>query len=154
MSTNWECSKRGNCVCPSPAQKDACPNRLGCVPTSTPETEPAPTPMPVPESHHITRFDVLSEAAKVVSARGVKYGVPEENFARIARHWRVYFHNRFGVSLNLGSRDVALLMDLMKTSRLENNIGHHDSWVDKVGYAACGAAIEEEPEEPMVVTDG
>lgn len=91
----------------------------------------------------LSREDVLKEAIEVTKARGLKYGQPEENFARIARHWRVYFQNRFDVDLPIGSRDVALLMDLMKTSRLENEITHHDSWVDKAGYAACGAAIQE-----------
>lgn len=100
----------------------------------------------------LSREDVLNEAIDVTKARGLKYGQPEDNFARIARHWGVYFRNRFGIELgNFGSRDVSVLMDLMKTGRLENEITHHDSWVDKAGYAACGAVIREDAEPPYVV---
>ena len=93
------------------------------------------------------RTKFLEEVAGAVGKRAATYGTPEDNFARIARHWTVFFKNRFDVDLPLTSEDVALLMDLMKTSRLENDIHHHDSWVDKAGYAACGAGIEEAGKE-------
>jgi hypothetical protein len=31
------------------------------------------------------------------------------------------------------------MLDLMKTARLQNMPSHADSWIDKAGYAACGA---------------
>lgn len=75
--------------------------------------------------------------------RGVHYGSPEDNFARIARRWDVHLRNTWG---NLGQPDfdpvdVAIMMDDVKTARLENQPHHLDSWVDKAGYAACGANI-------------
>lgn len=87
-------------------------------------------------------MDILHELAKVNSERASQYGAPEDSFARIARHWQVYLLNAKGLEIDITPTDVALLMDLMKTARLENMPGHRDSWVDKAGYARCGAAIE------------
>ena len=88
------------------------------------------------------REAILTEAMSLVrGSRNTSYGEPEDNFRRIAAHWVVYFKNRFGLDIPLMPVDVALLMDLMKTARLEYDIMHRDSWVDKPGYAACGAAI-------------
>jgi len=41
---------------------------------------------------------------------------------------------------------VALMMDWLKTARLlgGNDLGHLDSWTDKIGYAALGGEIATE----------
>lgn len=88
----------------------------------------------------VTRSDILQEAITITEgARQQAYDGPEENFTRIARHWIVFFKNRFDIDVALTPADVALIMDLMKTARLEFNPKHRDSWVDKAGYSACGA---------------
>ncbi len=86
--------------------------------------------------------DILAVLQATNEARTAQYGAPEDNFARIARHWQVYLLNAKGLDVDVTPTDVALLMDLMKTARLENMPSHRDSWVDKAGYARCGAAIE------------
>ena len=84
---------------------------------------------------------VLDKArAAVMGERQNNYGNPEDNFARIAELWSAYLRN-YGVTHKLQSHDVSLMLDLMKTARLQNMPGHADSWIDKAGYAACGAEV-------------
>lgn len=88
------------------------------------------------------RKAVLTEAIGLTTGdRNATYDEPEDNFARIALHWRAFFKNRFAIEVQLEAVDVAVLMILMKMARLEFRITHRDSWVDGAGYAACGAAI-------------
>ena len=101
-----------------------------------------------PES--MTKRGLLETAIETVAGRGLNYGRPEDNFLRIARLWNVHLLNRYGEGFGgdttvalptLDAIDVALMMDLMKTARLENSPTHMDSWIDKAGYAACGGEI-------------
>lgn len=87
--------------------------------------------------------DYLLELAKMaVADRGLNYGKPEDNFNRIARYWNAHFNNRFTPPLpQLDAYDVAVMCILLKLARLDNSPEHLDSWVDLVGYAACGANI-------------
>lgn len=103
---------------------------------------------PAPE--RMTKRRLLETAIETVAGRGLNYGRPEDNFLRIARLWNVHLLNRHGEGFGgdttvalptLDAIDVALMMDLMKTARLENSPTHMDSWIDKAGYAACGGEI-------------
>ena len=89
----------------------------------------------------ITKHELLDRAKEAVADRGLNYGTPEDNFIRIARLWAAHMYNRYNDPIAIDAIDVALMMDLMKTARLENEPRHLDSWVDKAGYAACGANI-------------
>lgn len=90
----------------------------------------------------MNREQCLATAAEcVVGGREVSYGAPEDNFARIARLWGAYLHNKVGQAILVDEVDVALMLDLMKTARLQHNPRHVDSWVDKAGYASCGCEI-------------
>jgi len=81
------------------------------------------------------RENVLELAKKaVLSDRNMEYGEPEDSFERIAKLWNACYN------LNLEVQDVAIMLALLKIARLANNPGHLDSWVDLVGYAACGCA--------------
>lgn len=83
-----------------------------------------------------TRKRVLSEAEKCVCGQREKdYGTPEDNFGRIAEFWTTY------MGVEFGTVDVAIMMALLKISRLSNNPEHMDNWVDLAGYAACGGEI-------------
>lgn len=102
------------------------------------------------------RKELLEEAIKVTTVRGISYGTPEDNFDNIATLWTPYVTRVVGDG-PIKPVDVALLMILMKVARLMNEPGHKDSWVDIAGYAACGAQIavekpaeKAEPAEPMV----
>lgn len=95
-----------------------------------------------PSAEPVTKRAVLEKATEAVADRGLNYGRPEDNFDRIARRWNVHVLNRYGAGApQLDAIDVALMMDDVKSARLENSPHHVDSWIDKAGYAACGGEI-------------
>lgn len=74
--------------------------------------------------------------------RNSSYGEADVSFAAIAAYWQVYLEQRNpDKAIVINAEDVALMLDLMKTARLGFNQLHMDSWDDKIGYSACGAAI-------------
>lgn len=81
------------------------------------------------------RRKIIEDALSVVDSgdRQLNYGKPEDNFSRIAMYW-----NDFCGIPKLKASDVAIMMILMKISRLQNTPHHRDSWLDIIGYAACG----------------
>ena len=87
----------------------------------------------------MTRAELLEEAKKCICGdRDKQYGNPEDSFSRIAEFWIIYL-NQF-----LVAEDVAILMCLFKIARLEgSDFENHDSWIDLIGYAACGGEISE-----------
>jgi len=87
------------------------------------------------------RENVLDEAKKcVLHDRNSTYGKPEDNFNRIAILWDAY--DKIRKPGPETPTDVAIKMTLMKIARLAHNPAHKDSWVDGIGYLACGAGIE------------
>lgn len=94
------------------------------------------------------KVELLDLASKAVGDRGLNYGLPEENFDRIAQRWRVHIWNRWGIKVEIDATSVAIMMADLKLARLENRPDHSDSWVDLAGYAACGAEIAVSPREP------
>ena len=90
-----------------------------------------------------SKRDILDLATKAVADRGLNYGAPEDNFARIATLWNAHLVNRSarGVLEHLDPTDVALMCALLKIARLQHQPDHLDSWVDLAGYAACGGEI-------------
>jgi hypothetical protein len=87
------------------------------------------------------RESVLDEAKKcVLHDRNSTYGKPEDNFNRIAILWDAY--DKIRKPGPETPTDVAIKMTLMKIARLAHNPTHKDSWVDGIGYLACGAGIE------------
>lgn len=127
-------------VFPPPCNARA--NKSDCATHNAPALEPGPCDCGAERDPFGGDQDILTVLQKVNHERASQYGTPEDNFARIARHWQVYLLNAKGLDVEITPTDVALLMDLMKTARLENMPNHRDSWVDKAGYARCGAAIE------------
>lgn len=104
------------------------------------------------------RGRLLMRANECVNVeRNASYGDPNADFKRIAAFWNVYLYGTFDKALRerhdrpsshpqvdatmrelIRPHDVALMIDLMKTSRLVWSPEHSDSWVDKAGYSACG----------------
>lgn len=83
-----------------------------------------------------TRRAILEAAADVVCRdRQATHGNPESTFGRIAEYWSVYLHRE------VTAFDVAEMMQLFKTARIDGNPTHLDSHVDRIGYAACSAEI-------------
>lgn len=91
----------------------------------------------------MTRKEILAEAEKCVcSDRNLQYGEPEDNFSDVAKLWSAY------LDTDLGSEDIAIMMCLFKIARLKGSCYESkDSWVDLIGYAACGGEIAARSEE-------
>ena len=84
----------------------------------------------------MNRTELLNKALEIVNgARQENYGSPEQNFSRIAAFWTLYLQR------HITPADVAIMMILMKTARLQNNVKHEDSWIDIAGYAANGVEV-------------
>ena len=84
----------------------------------------------------ISRNDILEFAGCLINgSREQSYGHPGESFARIAKMWSIV------VGKDLDCTDVALMLALLKVSRLSNDRTHLDSWVDLAGYAALGGEL-------------
>ncbi len=81
---------------------------------------------------------ILRYAGELITADRLKsYGAPDESFKRIAKLWG----NLKGIEVQ--PREVALMMIMLKASRLMNNLDHTDSWADIIGYAAIGSTLGE-----------
>lgn len=83
------------------------------------------------------RQDFLHEARNIVcNDREGQYGSPEDNFAIIADLWTAY------TGAELTSEDVAAMMCLLKLARIKTGMKFKsDSWVDAIGYLACGGEV-------------
>ena len=96
----------------------------------------------------LIRESVLEDAKQCVCKdRNNIYGGPEDNFSCIAKFWNTYLTNlgndNLGNEVSLSSKDVAIMMTLFKLARLVTaNSYHRDSWVDAIGYLACGSEID------------
>jgi hypothetical protein len=90
---------------------------------------------------HVDPFNVLDEVKATLTERGGEYGdaTIEDSFPRIRRYWAAFFKNRFNLDVDLTDADVASLMVLMKTARIDANPTHEDSHKDRIGYAAQAA---------------
>lgn len=99
---------------------------------------------PCKDAEPWTRQRVLKEAEKCVCGnREQDYGTPEDSFRLIAQLWEIYIQERMAglMGICICPEDVAIMMALLKIARLANNPENMDSWVDLVGYAACGGEI-------------
>lgn len=83
--------------------------------------------------------DMLRSAATLVGGQRAKdYGDKTENHQRIADLWNYWL---FGDDGKIEAYDVAIMMILMKISRLMHTRGHSDSHVDIAGYASIAEEI-------------
>ena len=84
----------------------------------------------------MTRAEILDTAKEYVTKdRAASHGDLEYNFTRIADYWTVYTGHQFD------PQDVAVMMMLLKISRIGSNHTNSDNWIDAAGYAACGGEI-------------
>lgn len=84
----------------------------------------------------MTRDEILERARAIISVdRQSTHGDPERNFERIAEYWLKY------LGKDIEPIDVAVMMTLFKIARIQSNPTHPDSWIDAIGYLACGAEI-------------
>lgn len=88
------------------------------------------------------RGGLLAEADSLVNGdRNNAYGPPHQDFARTAGMLTADGYRKLDVKGNpvaIDAHDVAIMVMLVKVSRLSWTPGKRDSWVDIAGYAACG----------------
>lgn len=81
------------------------------------------------------RAEVLRTAESLVNGdRNAQYGDPRQDFQRTADLWTTYLDGKTEIE----PHDVAIMMTLLKISRLRWSPEKLDSWVDGAGYLACG----------------
>ena len=88
--------------------------------------------------------EVMAEAGKIVNAdRKDDYGDAFDSFCSIAAFWTNYLRARglLPPIVSLTTADVAMMMDLLKTSRYATGGYKADTFVDKVGYSALAGAL-------------
>ena len=91
---------------------------------------------PKPLSVEASRATILDTAKQYVTRdRQNTHGKPEDSFRRIAAYWGVYLNR------DISSKDVAIMMTMLKIARLDENPGNRDNWIDACGYLACGGEI-------------
>lgn len=90
----------------------------------------------------MNRETILETARQCVCTdRQRQYGTPENSFNTIARLWEDYLTSK-GNAVDIGAKDVAAMMALLKIARIATGHGKADNWVDLAGYAACGGELE------------
>lgn len=87
----------------------------------------------------MNRSEFLKEAEQIIcNDRSGQYGQPEDNFGKIAEYWTLY------LNIQVTAKDVAIMMALFKVARIQTaKTFKADSWVDAIGYLACGGEIAE-----------
>ena len=84
----------------------------------------------------------LDEAKTIVcNDRENQYGNPENNFNIIAEFWETYL-NSLPTNHQIDAVDVSNMMCLMKMARIISGSFKEDSWIDAIGYLACGAELD------------
>lgn len=68
--------------------------------------------------------------------RAQEYGDAQVNFERIAKLWSAFYGSEFS------AKQVAVMLGMLKMSRLATSIDHADSWKDLAGYVAIGATLK------------
>lgn len=88
------------------------------------------------------REAILRSAEKIINGdRNVQYGDPNADFRRTAELWSTYLQGKHAVILE--AHDVAIMMILLKVSRLAWSPDKADSWCDIAGYAGCGFDVSD-----------
>lgn len=92
------------------------------------------------------RQDFLNAAADCVcKSREEQYGSPEDSFGVIAQFWETYIKAKCvggqDIDVCICPEDVANLMALLKIARIAGGKFKADSYVDAIGYLACGGEI-------------
>ena len=86
----------------------------------------------------MTRAETLNRAYECVCKdREGKHGGAEDNFSTIARLWNAYKGDDI-----FDSKDVAIMMAMLKIARIRTGHGTEDSYVDACGYLSCGAELD------------
>lgn len=84
----------------------------------------------------MNRGSILAEAHRLIyGERAASYGDARESFGRLARLWSAYTGHSYTPV------DVAVMMTLLKVSRIKTDPGGLDHYRDGCGYLALGGEI-------------
>ena len=89
----------------------------------------------------MNKSEILKTAENIVNGdREKQYGKAEDNFNTIANLWADYLSVKVEPT-DIEPKDVAIMMALLKVSRIANNPGHMDNYVDGCGYFCIGGEL-------------
>jgi hypothetical protein len=101
--------------------------------------------MAASQSKFSPRRRLLEETSDLIDGdRNAQYGSPTGDFVAISEMWTSYIQRRFSQftgnieDFAFKPHDVAVLMALVKVSRIGWSPTKKDHWADLAGYAACG----------------
>lgn len=84
----------------------------------------------------MNKKECLEKAIEIVcNDREDIYGKLEDNFKLIADLWSAY------KGADFSSKDVAVMMALLKIARIKTGKHKDDNYIDLAGYAACACEI-------------
>lgn len=84
----------------------------------------------------MNRTEILNKANEIICKdRQATHGEAENSFADIANLWSAYLHRE------INSRDVAMMMVMLKIVRYKKNPTHLDNAIDLCGYAAIAGEL-------------
>lgn len=89
------------------------------------------------------RTALLQDAERLINGdRNLQYGAPIDDFTVTAQMWESYLcrtmETRNVEAPTIEPHDVAVLLILVKISRLAQTPEKRDHWLDIAGYAGCG----------------
>lgn len=81
--------------------------------------------------------NILNKVNNVLLERAASHGDYRENFNTIARLWSDYLD----LEGELRSKDVAMMMILLKIARAKGGNSSEDDFIDMIGYAKLGSEL-------------
>jgi hypothetical protein len=103
----------------------------------------------MPLSSDSPRAEILDEAKHLITGdRNNQYGPPTQDFDRTAKLLNALGYRGPG-DRDIMKHDIAVIMAMLKHSRRVHQWRKRDSWVDDIGYEACGweCVVEQIAEE-------
>lgn len=88
-------------------------------------------------------MDIAEEAQKIIKERQEEYGPPARNLGRIAAAVNALYGTDFK------AHDIAVIMGVVKMSRIIEHPTKKDSWLDLIGYSMAAAKAAEEEGDPL-----
>lgn len=84
---------------------------------------------------------IANEAAELIGGDRKEYGDFRSNLDLCGVLWSRYLESKHGLEYDLSGHDVAMLMVLLKASRVASGQFKKDNYVDICGYASIAGAF-------------
>lgn len=84
----------------------------------------------------------LEAAAELIGGeRARQHGDANELHTRVAKFWNAYIEEPFGERRYVDSKDVLMMMALLKIARTLHGAHNRDDYIDALGYIALAAHL-------------